>query len=44
MSTQKEKMSTGKAISTVVMSVISAGMTIYFDWELNRIIGENTGK
>ena len=44
MSAQKEKMSTGKAIFTVVMSVISAGMTIYFDWELNRIIGENTGK
>ena len=31
MSAQKEKMSTGKAIFTVVMSVISAGMTIYFD-------------
>jgi hypothetical protein len=44
MSTQKEKMSTGKVVFTVVMSVILAGMTIYFDWELNRIIGENTGK
>lgn len=31
MSAQKEKMSTGKAIFTVVMSVISVGMAIYFD-------------
>jgi hypothetical protein len=44
MSTQKEKMSTGNAIFTVVMSVISTGMAIYFDWELNQIIGEMTGK
>jgi hypothetical protein len=31
MSAQKEKMSTSKAIFTVVMSVISVGMAIYFD-------------
>jgi hypothetical protein len=31
MSAQKEKMSTGKAIFSAVMSVISAGMAIYFD-------------
>jgi hypothetical protein len=31
MSALKEKMSTGKAIFTVVMSVISVGMAIYFD-------------
>lgn len=30
MSAQKEKMSTGKAIFTVLMSVISVGMAIYF--------------
>jgi hypothetical protein len=31
MSTQEEKMSTGKAIFTVAMSVISRGMAIYFE-------------
>jgi hypothetical protein len=44
MSAQKEEMSTGNAIFTVVMSVISADIAIYFDWELNQIIGEMTGK
>jgi hypothetical protein len=31
MSAQKEKMSTGKAILAVAMSVLSRGMAIYFD-------------
>jgi hypothetical protein len=31
MSAQKEKISTGKAIFTVAMSVISRGMAIYYD-------------
>jgi|Tabmets5t2r1_1033131.scaffolds.fasta_scaffold417313_2 hypothetical protein len=31
MSAQKEKMSTGKAIFAVAMSVLSRGMAIYFD-------------
>ena len=31
MSAPNEKMSTGKAIFTLVMSVISVGVAIYFD-------------